>query len=1157
MQRPVPDTARGRRLPWLMALPLLALALYLIVTNGLINTPYAQTWLAEKAGVSIRWTSGWSGFPGHLALEGLQVESDDPPLELAMDRARLRISLPALLERRMVISSFTAQGLRRFGLNDHRLEGDGEVSVSKLTLNDGRISIQGLELGMEKALVRRGETVLANDIRLSTDLQVAPFRLHEHPGLAAAGFVSGTLSLDATADAWDVFNPYLRQLGWLDLAGHGELSGELSLEHGAIAPGSSLRLDSPSLLVALDERVLLTPLAEPEEGVRHGQELVEARHDRHRLSGGGSVTGRVVEGEEGPIMDLGVTLEEMEMQRAGLSAPFLTSRRFHLSARVLGTGLDDASRRLTSARLEWEDARLPDVGALTAYLPEGGPLTLQSGSARLEGHLAYRDGLFEGDFRLAGEQVALTLAGRPLQGSVTMVLALPEVDPRQRRLNLSGTRLEISARGEEDERPLTTELTLEEASLTSLVPLARLVDGDGPPPLDGRVVIRGHVARLDVLDDFLIHAVDGGLTLEGSGDLAASLTLAQGQVAAGSRLAVTTESLLARLFDLEAVGRGSVTASWQEAPNGPRARLDASLETARVSRSSDGALLMRDGRLAMTAESDISIAGDRLPNPRLSLSWQDATMPDVSVLQAYLPAAVPGTLRSGRAITRGRIDIENGRARGQIALTGQRIVGRLLGSEVEGELSLDLEVREANLGNGRLDLSGSRLSMQAATTASGPRLRTRVVAREARLGPMSGQDGQAAGLDGDLVLEGMVANLGFLDDFLPAAHGLTLAGNGRFRASLHLTDGRLRPGSQLLVEADDLAVGFLEFTANGRGRLEAEIDGEHEAPGARLRLTLPRFSLHRTGEAKAYVEGRHFSLETETPHFSLDPGDRSLQNFTTRVQLPIAEVDDLSRYNAYLPEGAGVALLGGRAGLEVDLHLEGVRARGDVTLQAFDTTIRFGAQRLDGDLRLEARLRDGDLLSRRFDASGSLLRLDNIQRQDEQTRGEAGWWARLEITEGRLDWTRPLQLDARLDLAMRDSGLLAHLFLSRARDWEWLGRRLTVNDIRGSARLHLDDDTLQLREARLTGDSLEMLADLVFRDDVPNGSLYARLGMLAAGVSLEKGRPEVRLLRPRRWYERRQASGEEDLPEEELEEVTVDQWQQALDTRARSSGNTD
>ncbi|WP_280549254.1 hypothetical protein [Halomonas sp. 11-S5] len=1152
MQRPNALSPRHRRQTWMMAVPLLAFALYLVVANGLINARYTQAWLAEKAGMSIRWESGWSAFPGQLTLEGLHIESEAPPLQLTMDRARLRISLPALLDRRLAISRFTAQGLRRFGLDDLRLEGNGELALSDLRLDDGQVSIRGLELGMEKARIRRGSTVLANDIRLATDFQVAPFRWREYPDLAAIRFVSGTLSLDTKADAWDVFTPYLRQLGWLDLAGHGRLTGELALERGELAPGSHLELDSPALQVALDERALLTPAETPEHGARPGRATPDDGSASYRLNGSGRVTSRVVESDEGPVMELGVTLDEMLMRRAGLANPFMTSRRFHLSARVLGTDLADTPRQLTSARLEWEDARLPDAGALAIYLPEGGPLALQGGSAQLEGYLAYRDGLLEGNFRLVGDQVALTLAGRALQGSMTLDLALPEIDPREQRLDLTGTHLEVSARGVGDELPLTTEITLEEAILTSMAPLAELIDGDGPPALDGRVVVRGRVARLDVLDDFLTHTLDGGLTLEGGGDLVASLQLEQGRPASGSRLAVTTESLRARLLGLDVRGRGSVTASWQEALGRPVARVDASLEETRVSRSSDGGLLMRDGRLALTTESDIAKAGAPLSSPRLSLSWQDAAIPDIAVLQPYLPAAVAVTLRSGRATTRGRIEVKDGLARGQIDLTGQHIVGRLLGKEVEGELALDLQVREANLDNGRLDLSGSRLAMQAA--ASGPRLRTRIVAHEARLGPlpMPGREGPTPGLDGDLVLDGMIANLGFLDDFLPSAHGLTVAGNGRFRASLHVTNGQLRPGSQLLVEADDLAVGFLDFTANGRGRLEAELDGAHEAPAARLSLTLPRFSLHRIGEAQAHVEGRHFSLETETPHFGLDHDDRSLQNFTTRVQLPIAEVDDLSRYNAYLPEGSGLALLGGRAGLEVDLHLEGLRARGDLTLQAFDTTIRFGEQRLDGDLRLEAHLRDGDLVSRRFDASGSRLRLDNIQRRDEQTRGEAGWWARLDITEGQLNWTRPLQLDARLEMAMRDSGLLTRLFLSSAREWEWLSRRLTVKDIRGNARLQLKDDTLQLSNARLTGGPLEMLADLVIRDGVPEGSLYARLGILAAGVSLEKGQPEVRLLRPRRWYERRRPS-----PEEDLEEVTVSQWQEALGTQPESPANQD
>ena len=1144
MQRPNADTTRRRRLAWLVATPLLVMALYLVVANGLINARLTQTWLTDKTGMSIHWASGWSGFPGQLTLEGLHIEGDEPALQLAMERSHLRLSLPAFLQRRLAISRFTADGVSRVGLDDLRLEGNGDVALSHLTVEDGRVSIQGLSLDMEDALVRRDHTVLADDIRLATDLQVAPFSLHEPPDLAAIRFVSGSLSLEATADAWDVFNPYLLQLGWLELAGHGQLSGELSLEQGALAPGSDLSLDSPSLRVTLDDSTLLSSAASPGNEGHPERGRTTAMSDRHHLGGAGRITGRVVEGDGGPVMELGVTLDEMAMQKAGLVRPFMTSRRFQLSTRVRGTDLADSRRELISARLEWEDARLPDVGALAPYLPEGGPLSLQGGSARLKGYLAYRDGLLDGHFRLVGDRIALRLTGRAVEGRMALDLAMPRIDPHQGLLDLTGTHLEVAARGEGDELPLTTALTLEEARLTSTAPLEALIHAKGPPSVNGRVVMTGRVARLDVLDSFFTDTYADGLLLQGGGELSASLELTQGRVAAGSRLAVTTESLQARLLTLEAGGRGSVTASWYETPNGPRARLNARLEEARVSRSADDVLLMQDGRLVLTAESDMLDDRALLANSRLSLSWQDASMPDIAVLQPYLPAAVPGTLKSGRATTHGRIDVENGLAHGEISLTGTGIVGRLFEREVEGALTLDLAMREADLGTGRLDLSGSRLTMQAATTASEQRLQTRIVAREARLGPLlvPERDDQSPGRDGTLVLDGMIANLTFLDDFLPSAHGLTLAGNGRFSARLHVSNNQLEPGSRFMVEADDLAVGFLEFTAKGRGRLEAGIDGEESAPGARLRLTLPRFSLHRDDEAHAYVEGRHFRLDTETTRFRLDEGAPSLEDVTTRVQLPIAEVDDLSRYNAYLPEGSGVALLGGRAGLEVDLHLEGRRARGDLVLQAFDTSLRFGEQYLDGDLRLEARLRDGDLVSRQFDASGSQLRLANIQRRDEQTLGEAGWWARLGIIEGKLDWSRPLQLDAQLEMAMRDSGLLTRLFLANAREWAWLGRRLTVNDIRGDARLQLNDDTLQVRNARLTGGPLEMRANLSFHDGVPDGSLYARLGILAAGVSLEKGQPDVRLLRPRHWFERNRSA-----PAEDLEEVTARQWQEALD----------
>ncbi|SFU69749.1 DUF748 domain-containing protein [Halomonas korlensis] len=1144
-----PPFPRRRPLAWLLALPVLLTLGYLAAANWLLNSDWAQGRLAERSGISIRWTSGWSWLPGRLEIESLRLQRDDDdlPLQLEAAQAELDVSLLALLTGRLVIEDVSAEGIRSLALGAYRLEGSGRAELSGLSLAQGQLAIERLVLQLDEARVRRGTAVLASDIRLDADLTLASLHPDETPGMAAARLVSGDLAFEASADAWEVFEPYLRDLDWLDLAGHGDLSGRLRIERGELAPGSELVMDSPSLRVELDERRLLSP-------PRHQQAdelrwtVADGTPDAHRLMGAGRITSRIESGDDGPTATLAVTLDDMTMQRAGLSDDFMTSERFMLSARLPGADLANTPRRLESAHLEWQGARLANVGQLSHYLPEGGPLSLQSGSARLEGELNYRGGILEGHFQLAGNEIDLTLLGQSLLGELTLGLVLAELDPQRRRLDLTGTRLHVSARGDGDRQPLTTELILEDARLETTEPLAALVGTSGPHALDGRIALRGNIGHLSVLDDFLVNTVGGhGLRLEGGGELAASLRIAGGQVASGSQLAVDTDSLRISVLDLTAWGQGSLTATWLDTLQGPQARVEANLDDSRVDRLSDAQRLMQGGRFSLIAESREVDLAMPLASPRLTLAWQDAEMPDIAALQAYLPPAAPIALQSGLAVTDGQLDIEAGRLRGRLALTGRRIAIQLLDESLVSELDLDLTIREARLDGSQLDLSGSRLDMQTAGAGRDgeERLRTLVIARRAQFGPLAvpGQTAPTSGLDGQLELEGVVANLGGLNAFLPEVHGLTLQGSGRFRSDMRLGDDRLLPDSSLWVEADDLAVGFMDATALGRGTLEAVIDGEARAPGARLTLTLPHFVLRHDDEQAAHLTGRHFRLETRTSRFGLDDEARSLNHFTTRIRLPIAEVADLSRYNTYLPDDAGLELLEGRASLDVDLRLEGERAHGDVTLQAFAAGLRLGDQHLSGDLRLEARLRDGNLNDRRFDASGSQLRLDNVQRRDTDTQ-EAGWWARLTLAEGRLVWTRPLKLEARLDMAMRDSGLLVRLFLARAREWAWLGRQLTVKDLRGAADLLLDDHTLELRDARLTGGALEMLANLLFQDETMNGSLYARLGVLAAGVALDDGDPQVRLLKPRQWFEANRpgkAAG--------LKDLAPSQWQDALETR--------
>ncbi|WP_416138029.1 hypothetical protein ACM26W_16315 [Halomonas sp. HK25] len=1144
-EKRTPGSRPWRWLGWAAGLVALVLGGTVLALPALLDSAWLQARFASQEGLSIRWEGsrpGWSS----LAVESLIIEREDAslPLTLEVDAARLALSLPALLTRRLAIRELEASGLRRLEIDRHRLSGEGRLALSDIDLARDTLGVGRLTLALQKATLTRDGMRLAEDITLAADLSAEPFDPADHPGQAALRFLSGELSLAARADAWDLFTPYLAELGWLGLAGRGSLEGTLALDQGVLAPGSRLVLDSPDLGVTLDETALLAGSGDADD-----TPAWVVPGETYRLRGAGRVAASVSDEDpapgDAPAGRLTVTLENLAMHQGEEPTPLLTGQRFDLTA-SLPTDLAAAPAPPDSATLSWQAATLPDVRALARFLPERTPLTLNGGRAALDGRLNYRAGELTGAFTLAGERVALTLQEQPLNGDLRLDLMLARLDPEARELDLSGTRLRLDVTGDESADALALDLTLEAARLTSRVPLDTLCDHP-EPPLDGELALSGRLDRLGFLDPYLAGLFEGrGIGLSGGGKLSARARLMDGRIDAGSRLTVASDALGVSLPHARAEGSGSFQAEWRDNDVLPL-RLDARLEEAGVTRHSDGARLLEGARLTLEAEGRPPEAGETPLPQRAMLAWEGASLANVAVLAPYLPEGAPFALGGGRASSRGRLTLEEERISGDIWLAGRQISGQLLGEAVSGEMTLELALSEAALDGSELDLSGSRLTLSAAAgnADAEQRLGSVLVAREARFTRLN----EPTARQGRLVMEGMVDRLGFLDAFLPREQGLTLRGSGRFEAELRLRGEQLLAPSHLRVDAEDLAVGFLDYRAVGRGELNARLEGE--GPGARLTLSLSRFALRReagghgeTGQERTWLAGRHLTLETATPHFSTDPEQIDVASFTTRVALPIVEVPDLALYNAYLPESAGLELLGGRASLEASLAMEGLGARGDLVLQAFGSELRLASQRLAGDLRLEARLREGDLADRRFDASGSLLRLDNVTRRDADGQGEAGWWARLSLEEGRLTWAEPLEVEARLGLAMRDSGLLARLFLAGARERDWLGRLLTVRDIHGEARLTMAADGIYLDEARLEGGPLALLADLAFREERLDGQLYARLGRLAVGVALQDGERTLRFWQPRRWFE-----GEDRGEDAPLKETTPEGFQEALTPR--------
>ncbi|WP_319022803.1 MULTISPECIES: hypothetical protein [unclassified Halomonas] len=811
--------------------------------------------------------------------------------------------------------------------------------------------------------------------------------------------------------------------------------------------------------------------------------------------------GRLVRASDGAILARDIALDA-----EATLAPLLTRKPD--GASLTPALLEALTARLdASARADAWDVFMPYLEALP-WLDLAGngdlkvDLALEKGTLREASEVTLR----APRLTLGVDTAALSSAPQPARLSRHNATGSGQV-----RLNVSDDALHFAAALEDvvlaDRTPYAEQAAL---SITAEVPNRRLDQLE--PPSGAEVELDGRVTRLDMLDRYLRPSTPGALALSGQGGLSLRATVRQSELHRG-RLDIQAQNLGATYDDVTAQGNGTLSA--ELAPNAP---LDAHLALENASLTHQNRTLLADGDITLDLESPID--NTRIEDATAQLGWQNATLPTIAALTPYLNAALPTPealeLVSGRARSQGALSLSGGHLAGEITLSGERWVTRLPSERqpktLESDAQITLNVRHAALDGSTFDLGGSSLRWQVASReAQAERLESVLVLSQGRFRRQNGV------LGGELSLEGEVQRLGFLNAFLPEGPGLSVAGSGELLLDGAFLGSDLLPPTRLQVNANDLEARFLDFAASGRGELHAALSSRDDAS---LTLSIPRFALTREGDDRAALAGRHLTLTTQTSRFRQAHEAPSPEHFTTRVELPIVEVPDIARYNDFLPDTDGVTLLGGQANLESQWRLQGYQVEGEITLRAFQTELALLEQRLRGDLELHLALTEGDWQTRRFRADDSWVRLENVFRLSGEGRQDAGWWVRLELFNAALTMAEPVELTSTLRLGMRDTGLLARLFLARARDSDWLGRLLNVHGIEGSAELSMSGERLALNDLTLSGGPLWLLSDVWLEKRSVNGALYASLGALGLGVELVDSEPSLRLLQPKRWFDR-------------------------------------
>ena len=366
------------------------------------------------------------------------------------------------------------------------------------------------------------------------------------------------------------------------------------------------------------------------------------------------------------------------------------------------------------------------------------------------------------------------------------------------------------------------------------------------------------------------------------------------------------------------------------------------------------------------------------------------------------------------------LEIADIHVQGHHAFWVSHVRGTLPG-EVRGSFSLDTGAGRFGLKGGALDLVLASLRIGDAQPVTDPAS----IKGQIEVPPFVIAEARGLGAlilpEFDAEIDLPVQNLDFLTLLTGDMAGLDLKGQGRLRGRLVFSHGELLPGTDLIVEAHELAMTLARHAFNGDGTIELKVDPDDadqadlmvrfdevqasllaEPPGAATEADeIPALTLFSGHGLEALL---HIEMRGGKPDLNLS------------LKLPAMEVPDLRVYNRLLPDEWEMRLLGGsgRVNGQVVVAPETMRFELDLASDQAHLSYRDYQATTDLSLQLRARIASAaDADEAVLDLSGTRLRLDHAAAQARvktkaKTKHVKGpippqpWQAELAVNDGNL-----------------------------------------------------------------------------------------------------------------------------------------------------------
>ena len=449
-----------------------------------------------------------------------------------------------------------------------------------------------------------------------------------------------------------------------------------------------------------------------------------------------------------------------------------------------------------------------------------------------------------------------------------------------------------------------------------------------------------------------------------------------------------------------------------------------------------------------------------------------------------------------------------------MGVDGIRAVTGTVDTRARGLLSIP--VAEARVVDGRIDLGGE-------TVAEDLRLDARL--RIAPYVPGEHRDtGPLPFLSGRVDVDGRLGDLSIVRAFLRNTPMLDLeGGRARVDGAVVLDHGRVVDPTDLTISEASYAVRYLDdVVATGTGRIYG--GRATGAEGEALRFELESFELSRPDAPAAYARGRDLAVRVLAEQLDLVEAGEQV---AIVVDVPSAEVLDVGAFDVYLPATSRLQLVGGTGRLSswIDLDLRTNSGAASLDLEADDVEARLGERALRGDLEVRGKFVVQDPRSRRFEITSLAVDLDDVavsgERRHRSTDTTGGWWSHTQVTAGTVRLTKPIELDAEVEIQAMDARPVFALVEDRKAALAWVDRLLDTDDVSGSARLVTSGPGIELRNLELEAGATRISGEICVHGEDSTMVILGAIRDRHIGLERTPQGSDWKLREPTEWFRAR------------------------------------